>query len=107
MVVICPLRTYRRCPDGNSPAAIWQDRAGLWGRAGRGGGPAAQGGVTVSRCHGCDGSGGGGGGGGEVGDRAVAGDVLEAADEVGADLVLLRVDRLQADLHLGGDLVGL
>src|SRR4051812_39571715 len=43
----------------------------------------------------------------EVGDRALAGEALEAAHEVRADLVLLRVDRLEADLHLGRDLVGL
>src|SRR5262249_16833269 len=42
----------------------------------------------------------------EVRDRGVA-QLVEAALEVGADLVLLRVDRLEADLHLGGDRLGL
>src|ERR1043165_144949 len=43
---------------------------------------------------------------GQVGDRAVAGEALEAAHEVRANLVLLGVHGLEADLHLDRDLVG-
>jgi hypothetical protein len=43
----------------------------------------------------------------QVGDRRQLGQLLDAPAQVGPDLVVLRVDGLQADLHLGRDRLGL